>query len=437
MTNDTVHSYTYGAEGNVTKVDGGSTAQYVYDAFNRRVHVQVGSTATEYTYDYAGRRISSWLSPNNSGIEGRIYWDGQQFGYRSQDGTTYFDHQDTLGTERIRTNYGGTVGSTYRSLPWGDGYTATVNNAGADQDNNHFAGLERDAESGTEHAQFRNYASTQGRWLAPDSYMGSYDLSNPQSMNRYAYVLNNPLSLVDPTGLDCGDSNGTDIGDVGGTGIEVGGGCNPPDPAPSQPGNWCGGASWGTQGCIQWPCWMISACASQPSGPGPSGGGGSSGAATAASPGSSSAPSNGRNCSAAPASVGQYVAATVEAALLTGEFASGLGAGNQTFGPNTATSQVLGQSAGVQEVLGAYLITGQSSGLYTFGASGAYVAGGNPAAQFVGSFRYSISGGVLTVTNTTSVRSLTYDQGPQYQRGSFPTPGGNVHQTFQIGLVCH
>src|ERR1700749_573461 len=254
MLNDTVHSYTYDAEGNLTKVDGGSTAQYVYGVFNRRIHVQTPSATTEYTYDYAGRRISSWLSPNNSGIEGRIYWDGQQFGYRSRDGTTYFDHQDTLGTERIRTNYGGTVGSTYRSLPWGDGYTATVNNAGADQDNNHFAGLERDAESGTEHAQFRNYASTQGRWLAPDSYMGSYDLSNPQSMNRYAYVLNNPLSLVDPTGLDCGDSNGTDIGDVGGTGIEVGGGCNPPDPAPSQPGNCCGGVAWGTEGCIQPPC---------------------------------------------------------------------------------------------------------------------------------------------------------------------------------------
>jgi hypothetical protein len=38
--NDTVHSYTYDAEGNITKVDGGSTAQYVYDLFNRRIHVQ-------------------------------------------------------------------------------------------------------------------------------------------------------------------------------------------------------------------------------------------------------------------------------------------------------------------------------------------------------------------------------------------------------------
>ena len=202
MTNDTVHSYTYDAEGNITKVDGGSTAQYVYDALNRRIHVQTASATTEYVYDYAGRRISSWLSPNNYGNEGRIYWDGQQIGYRSTDGTTYFDHQDTLGTERMRTNYGGSVGSSYVSLPWGDGYTATVNSSGADQDSLHFAGLEHDAESDTEHAQFRNYASAQGRWLAPDPYLGSYDLTNPQSMNRYAYALNNPTSMLDPSGLE-------------------------------------------------------------------------------------------------------------------------------------------------------------------------------------------------------------------------------------------
>jgi hypothetical protein len=83
------------------------------------------------------------------------------------------------------------------------------------------------------------------------------------------------------------------------------------------------------------------------------------------------------------------------------------------------------------------MFTGQTSGLYAFGASGAYVAGGNPVAQFVGSFRWSISGGVLSLTNTTSFKSLTYDAGPQWQRGSFPTPGGNTHQTYQVGVVCH
>jgi RHS repeat-associated protein len=202
MTNDAFHSYKYDAEGNILQVDGGTTAQYVYDVFNRRIHVQTPSATTEYIYDYAGRRISSWLSPNNTGNEGRIYWDGQQIGYRSSDRTTYFEHQDTLGAERLRSTFSGGVGSSYFSLPWGDGYTATLYTSGADQDKEHFAGTEHDAESDTEHAQFRNYTSAQGRWLAPDSYMGSYDLTNPQSLNRYAYVLNNPVTFTDPSGLD-------------------------------------------------------------------------------------------------------------------------------------------------------------------------------------------------------------------------------------------
>ena len=201
MTNDMFHTYTYDAEGNITQVDNGSTAEYVYDAFNQRIHVQTSAGTTEYIYDYAGRRVSSWISPNNQANEGRIYWDGQLVAHRSLEALTYFDHEDTLGTQRIRTNYAGWTASSYLSLPWGDGYTATVNNAGGDQDNLHFSGLERDAESGTEHAQFRNYTSNQGRWLAPDQYTGSYDATNPQSMNRYAYVLNNPMSLLDPSGL--------------------------------------------------------------------------------------------------------------------------------------------------------------------------------------------------------------------------------------------
>jgi len=37
--------------------------------------------------------------------------------------------------------------------------------------------------------------------MSPDPYDGSYDPSNPQSLNRYSYVHNNPLSFVDPLGL--------------------------------------------------------------------------------------------------------------------------------------------------------------------------------------------------------------------------------------------
>jgi RHS repeat-associated protein len=204
MTNDGSHSYVYDAEGNIVSVDSGGTAQYAYDAMNHRVRTQTASGTNEYLYDYAGRRTSTWIASNNFGSEGRIYWGAQQIAFRAFDGTTYFDHQDYLGTERIRTDYTGATVDVYRSLPWGDGYSPQINGTepDSDQDNLHFAGLDQDAETTTEHAQFRQYSPAQGHWMSPDPYSGSYDFSDPQSFNRYAYVTNNPLSFADPTGQD-------------------------------------------------------------------------------------------------------------------------------------------------------------------------------------------------------------------------------------------
>lgn len=60
-------------------------------------------------------------------------------------------------------------------------------------------GKERDAESGLDHFQFRNYGSSMGRWMIRDpAGMMAVDIDSPQTLNRYAYVLNNSLSLVDP-----------------------------------------------------------------------------------------------------------------------------------------------------------------------------------------------------------------------------------------------
>jgi RHS repeat-associated protein len=48
---------------------------------------------------------------------------------------------------------------------------------------------------------FREY-SMQGRWPSPDpAGLAAVDLSDPQSLDRYAYVLNDPLNLIDPLGL--------------------------------------------------------------------------------------------------------------------------------------------------------------------------------------------------------------------------------------------
>jgi RHS repeat-associated protein len=62
-----------------------------------------------------------------------------------------------------------------------------------------FTGLERDAESGLDKTVNRMYTSNLGRWLSPDPRGGV--LSDPQSLNRYAYTLNNPTSFVDALGL--------------------------------------------------------------------------------------------------------------------------------------------------------------------------------------------------------------------------------------------
>ncbi|MGC2214120.1 MAG: RHS repeat-associated core domain-containing protein [Silvibacterium sp.] len=144
-----------------------------------------------------------------------------QVAYRAQDGTTYFEHQDWLNTTRMRTDYEGNIAGTFTSLPFGDGSSSTLNKAAAGQDNTHFADLDLDNETNTDHATFRQYGNIQGRWMSPDHYSGSYDSSNPQSMDRYSYVLNDPLVYVDPDGTSqtqCGTNY-----------------CITPDPSPPGP----------------------------------------------------------------------------------------------------------------------------------------------------------------------------------------------------------
>src|SRR5271170_5868898 len=64
-----------------------------------------------------------------------------------------------------------------------------------------FTGKERDSESGLDNFGARYDASTMGRFMTPDPLMASATVRNPQTWNRYAYALNNPLRYVDPTGM--------------------------------------------------------------------------------------------------------------------------------------------------------------------------------------------------------------------------------------------
>jgi RHS repeat-associated protein len=153
--------------------------------------------------------ISAWTNPTTP-QESHIYADGLQIAYRSGDGKTYFVHQNWMGIDRVHTDMNGVTGAIYTSLPFGDGGVDTVGEQYAGWDFEHFGLLDIDYWSNTYHAQYRNYSPTQGRWLSPDPYDLSYDLTKPQSLNRYAYVLNNPLSSTDASGLceNCGGSGG-------------------------------------------------------------------------------------------------------------------------------------------------------------------------------------------------------------------------------------
>jgi RHS repeat-associated protein len=62
------------------------------------------------------------------------------------------------------------------------------------------SGKERDTESGLDYFGARYYGSTMGRFMSPDPLGGHPE--DPQTLNKYVYVRNNPLSLTDPTGLD-------------------------------------------------------------------------------------------------------------------------------------------------------------------------------------------------------------------------------------------
>ena len=103
-------------------------------------------------------------------------------------------HVNALNSTTMETSYSGCVSSDVLVYPWGDMGKNPVQSA------YQFAGtIWMDGYSSADFAAYRLYRYDQGRWLTPDPLGG--DVTNPQSLNRYAYVLNNPASLTDPLGL--------------------------------------------------------------------------------------------------------------------------------------------------------------------------------------------------------------------------------------------
>jgi len=188
---------------------------YDYDGEGRRVRRITVSGTTVFVYDAAGRLTAQY-----------------QTAPAPISGTQYFA-QDHLGSTRLVTDSGGNVISRMDYFAFGmiiPG-TASFDNRntvpGYNGDPNldfEFTGKERDAETGLDYFNLRYMSSAQGRFTSPDPLLwqtwshGSDStraafqrfISDPQGLNKYAYVRNNPSRYTDPTGLSyqvC-DANG-------------------------------------------------------------------------------------------------------------------------------------------------------------------------------------------------------------------------------------
>jgi RHS repeat-associated protein len=199
---DGVHQYFYDAEDRIKQVDGtlGScsaptTACYTYDADGRRAEKVTGGTTTDFLYDPSGHEIAA---VNSSGAWTReeVYAGNRHLVSYTNSPATFFIYSDWLGTERVRSPYSGGSNETCKSLPFGDLLTCT----GTDVSPMHFTGQERDTESNLDNFHARYDSSSMGRFISPDPANASVDFWLPQTWNRYSYVLNNPLVVVDRNG---------------------------------------------------------------------------------------------------------------------------------------------------------------------------------------------------------------------------------------------
>ena len=126
---------------------------------------------------------------------------------------------DHLGSPRVITDASGKVIARHDYSAFGD-ETLTVQRTDTlgykpDTIRQDYTGYQKDDESGLEYAQARYYNTSHGRFTSVDPLTASASIKNPQTFNRYSYVLNSPYKFTDPLGLlpaqKYKSSNGTDF----------------------------------------------------------------------------------------------------------------------------------------------------------------------------------------------------------------------------------
>jgi RHS repeat-associated protein len=230
MTNDGNNQYLYDGEGRICAVANTvmpsftTYTGYLYDADGTRIAkgtitswscdptLNGFQTTKDYILGLGGEQVTemafSPASPANSALTWQhtnIWAGGKLLGTYDKDGL-HFYLDDPLGTRRAQTDYAGNLEQTCSSLPYGDGLACSGGNLQAPTEH-HFTGKERDTESGNDYFEARYYSSAMGRFMSPDwsakeEPVPYAKLENPQTLNLYGYVGNNPLVREDIDGHD-------------------------------------------------------------------------------------------------------------------------------------------------------------------------------------------------------------------------------------------
>jgi RHS repeat-associated protein len=193
---DASFNYTWDAESELKTAAG---VTYTYDGDGRRAQKSSGKL---YWYGATGDILDESDASGNITDE-FVFFGGKRIARRNiSSGNIYYYLADHLGTARMIVQAGQTSACYDADFdPFGGEHIIT----NTCPQNYKFNGKERDPESNLDDFEARYYSSQFGRfhsadWSAIPAPVPYADLGNPQTLNLYAYVKNNPLNLTDPTG---------------------------------------------------------------------------------------------------------------------------------------------------------------------------------------------------------------------------------------------
>ncbi len=201
--NDGTYTYSWDAEGHMTKVVQSATtiSTQTYNALGQRVRDVSTSATTDEAYGAGGSLLWRYTgSSSNSTQRAFVPFNGRILAeyYGGSPGGTLFHHPDELGSDTVSTSYNGSICQEKLFYPFGQFWTG-AGNCGMQPV---FAQQpDYDPETNQYNTLARHY-TPMGRWMSPDPDNAGADPSDPQTWNMYAYVRNNPTSVTDPSGLD-------------------------------------------------------------------------------------------------------------------------------------------------------------------------------------------------------------------------------------------